>query len=135
GLDVVEAGDLELAREVVPFLVIAGDDLAADRETLLEPPAQPLEQGVSLILLRLQEVEELALAVQVGEGRATEDAHQLVAVQRFVDAILEVALAGREVVRVRRVHALQAGEDVPGDLDGVERFCPEVWIAEDVNVA
>src|SRR6266496_2588214 len=135
GLDVVEAGNLELAGEIVPLLVIAGDDLAADWETLLEPPAQPLEQGVSLILLRLQEVEELALAIQVGEGGATEDAHQIVAVQRFVDAILEVALAGREVLRVGGIHALQAGEDVPSDLDGVERFRPDVRIAEDVNVA
>src|SRR5881296_1348759 len=52
GLDVVDAGEPVLPREIVPFLVIAGRRLAAERHRLLEPPAQPVRERRALILLR-----------------------------------------------------------------------------------
>src|SRR5438445_3891376 len=134
GLDVVEAGNLELPREVVPFLVIAGDDLAADREALLQPAAQPLEEGAPLILLRLEEVEELALPVEVGERGSAEQAHELVTVQRAVNAVLEIPLAGRVGVRVGGVTTLQPREDVASELARVERLGPDVRISNDMEL-
>jgi len=86
-------------------------------------------------LLRLQEVEELALPVEVGERRAPEQAHEVVAVQRVVDAVLEIFLAGRVVVGIGGVHALQPREDVAGDLDRVERLGPDVRVTKHMDVA
>src|SRR6266498_431201 len=60
GLDVVDAGEPVLPREIVPFLVITGHRLAAERHRLLEPPPQPVRERRALILLRLEEVEQLA---------------------------------------------------------------------------
>src|SRR6266566_7702955 len=58
-LDVVHAGNVVLPGEVVPLLVIAGDRLATERHRFLEPPTQPIEERRTLVLLRLQEVEQL----------------------------------------------------------------------------
>src|SRR5260370_17781115 len=68
GLDIDDAGKPVLTREVVPLLVIASDRLAAERERLLEPSAQSADEGCSLVLLDLEEVEQLALPLQGGEG-------------------------------------------------------------------
>src|SRR5213078_613450 len=54
GLDVVDTGDSVLSREVVPFLVIARDRLAAKRHRFLEPPAQPVDQRCPLVLFYLR---------------------------------------------------------------------------------
>src|SRR6266496_2704095 len=135
GLDVVEAGNLELAGEIVPLLVVAGDDLAADRQTLLQPAPQPIEQRAPLKLLGLQEVEELALASEDRERGTAAQADELVPVERAVNAVFEVLLPGREVVRVGGIHALQPREDVAGDLNRVKRLGPDVRVAEHVNVA
>src|SRR5437773_7757288 len=97
-LDIVEAGEPELLREVVPLLVVARHFLAAERRALLEPAAQPRSERGTLVFMRVQELEQLALAIEVGERRAAQDLNELVAVQRAVDPILEVLLACREVV-------------------------------------
>src|SRR5437773_7921765 len=107
GLDVVNAGDSVLSREVVPFLVITGDRFAAKRHRFLEPPAQPVDQRRPLVLLGLEEVEQLPLPVQVGEGSGTEQFHQLVPEERAVDPLLEVLLAPGEIVSVLRGHPLR----------------------------
>src|SRR6266496_1528810 len=99
-LDVIDAGDAVFPREVVPLLVVAGDQFAPERQAVLEPAAQAGEQWGALILLRLQEVEQLALPVQVGERRTAEQLHELVAEQRPIYAVLEVLLARREVLGV-----------------------------------
>ena len=83
----------------------------------------------------LQELEQLALAVEVGERRAAQDLNELVAVQRAVDPILEVLLACREVVGALGCDPLQPGEDVARDLDRVDRRGPDVRVAEHVDVA
>src|SRR3989454_10898701 len=97
-LDVVETGEPELLREVVPFLVVARYFLAAEHHPLLEPAAEPRGERGTLVFVPVQELEQLALAVEVDECRAAQDLNELVAVQRAVDPILEVLLACREVV-------------------------------------
>src|SRR3989454_399167 len=134
-LDVVHAGNVVLPGEVVPLLVIAGDRLAAERHRLLEPPTQPIEERRTLVLLRLQEVEQLSLPVQVREGRAAEELHELVAEQRLVDTVLEVLFPLSEIVGVLGGDALQAGQDVAGDLNRVARAGPDVRVAVHVDVA
>ncbi len=122
GLDVIEAGDVELTREIVPLLVVARHLLAAERHTLLEPAAQPVRQRLALIRLALEEVEQLPLAVEVGERGSAQELHQVVAEQRGVDAVLEILLALREVRGVVGRHPLQPGENIARDLHRVERI-------------
>src|SRR2546421_230839 len=124
--DAVEAGEPELLREVVPFLVVARHFLAAERRALLEPAAQPRRERGALVFVPLQELEQLALAVEVGERRAAQDLNELVAVQRAVDPILEVLLACREVVGALGCDPLQPGEDVARDLDRGDGRGPDV---------
>src|SRR3989454_6906961 len=135
GLDVVDARHSELAREVVPFLVITDDLLAAERQGLLEPPTELRRERRALVLMGVQELEQLPLAVQVGERRPSQDLDELVAEQRTVHAALEVPLPGGEVFGLLGGHALQAGEDVARDLHRVQRVGPDVRVAEDVDVA
>jgi len=71
--------------------VIAGDDLAADRQAFLEPPSQAFDQRAPLILFRLQEVEEFPLAIEVGERRAAEQADEVVSVFCLVNALPPIA--------------------------------------------
>src|SRR2546425_7995705 len=54
----------------------AGDRLAAKRHCFLEPPTQPVHQRCALVLPGLEEVEELPLPVQVGDGLGAEQFHQ-----------------------------------------------------------
>src|SRR2546427_5653975 len=88
-LDVIEAGDLELAREIVPFLVVARDPFYPERRPLLEPTAQPVDEWRALILLLAEEVEELALAIEVGQRLAADQLYQVVAEQRAVHPVLD----------------------------------------------
>src|SRR3989449_9974292 len=86
-LDVVETGEPELLREVVPFLVVARYFLAAEHHPLLEPAAEPRREGRALVFVAVQELEQLTLAVEVGEGLAAQQLDQLVAVQRTIDSV------------------------------------------------
>src|SRR5207302_6252088 len=96
GLDIVEAGHAELTREVIPFLMVAGDFLAPEHHSLLEPPAQPADEGRPLVAPVLEEVEQLSLEIEIRQRRAAEQPNQVVAVERAIDAIFEVLLARRE---------------------------------------
>ena len=98
--DVIEARDLEFPREVVPLLVIAGDQLAAEGHALLEPPAEVIHERGALILLRAKERQQLALAIEIGQRLTAKQLYQLVPEQRAVDSILEVLLARGEVIGV-----------------------------------
>src|SRR5207237_10021586 len=69
GLDVVDAGEAVLVREVVPFFVVARDGLAAEGPRLLQPPARPAYERRALELLGLEEVEQLPLPVEIRERR------------------------------------------------------------------
>src|SRR6266496_6482451 len=106
-LDVVDARESVLAREVIPFLVVAGDRLAAEDHRLLEPTAQPGHERHTLVLLRVQEVEQLALPVQVCQRLPAQQLLELVPEQSAVNPLLEVFLARREVLSVLRGDALQ----------------------------
>src|SRR6266540_5305821 len=134
GLDIVDAGEPVLPREIVPLLVITSHRLAAKRHRLFEPPAQPVRERRALILLRLEEVEQLALPVQIGERRAAEQLHQLVPEEGAVHPVLEVLLPRREVVGVLGRHAPQARQDVARDLHGVQRVGPDVRVAVHMDV-
>src|SRR5882672_1567270 len=134
-LDVIHTRDVVLPREVIPFFVIAGDRLAAERHRLLEPSTEVIDERCTLVLLRFQEVEQLSLPVQVGESRAAEQLHELLAEQRPVNAVLEVLLPLREVISVLGGDAFQPRQDVTGDLDGIERTGPDVWVAVHEAVA
>src|SRR5713226_1229745 len=135
GLDIVEAIHPELAREVVPLFMVAGDQLAAERHPLFEPAPQAGDERGALVLPLVQEIEQSALPVEVGQCRAAKQPHQLVAEQRPIHPVLEVLFPGREEVSVLRRYALQAGQDIPRDLDRVQRVGPDVWVPKDVNVS
>src|SRR5260370_34783675 len=100
GLDIRDAGQLVLTREIVPLLVIARERLAAERERLLEPSAQSADERSSLVLPGLEKGEQLALAIQGGEGYPAEQPHQRVAEQRPVQPIFEVLFSRREIVGI-----------------------------------
>src|SRR5207248_8022348 len=118
----------------VPLLVVARDRLAPKRHPLLEPSSQPGDQRDALILFCLQEVEQLPLAVEIGQGLATEQLHELFPEQRAIDAVLEVLFSRREVVGVFRGHALQASQNVAGGLNVVEGGRPGGWVGVRVDV-
>src|SRR5437016_12528288 len=68
GLDVVDAGQPILPREVIPLLVIASDLFSTKRHRILEPPAQSVNERGPLVLLVLEKVERLPPPVQLDEG-------------------------------------------------------------------
>src|SRR3989475_7383426 len=53
GLDVIDAGEPVLPREVVPLLVVAGHRLTAEWQRLLEPAAQAGEERRALVRLEI----------------------------------------------------------------------------------
>src|SRR5207237_5599895 len=65
GLDVIDAGNTELAREIVPFLVVARHFFAAKSHALLEPAAEPVGKGCTIVAHRSTEMEGFARATHV----------------------------------------------------------------------
>src|SRR2546429_3341537 len=103
-LDVVDARYGVFAGKVVPLLVVARDRLAAVRHRLLQPSTQPRDQRRALVLLRLEEVDQLPLSVEIGEGLTPEQLHELVTEHGAIHTVLEVLLPRGEVVGVFRRH-------------------------------
>src|SRR2546428_2564352 len=81
-LDIVEAGEPELLREVVPLLVVARHFLAAERRALLEPAAEPRRERGTLVFVPVQELEQLPLAVEAAKRGPPQSLTGPVAVQR-----------------------------------------------------
>src|SRR5438445_937206 len=50
-LDIVEAGEPELLREIVPLIVVARYFLAAEHRALLQPAAEPRHERATLVLV------------------------------------------------------------------------------------
>ena len=134
-LDIIEAGDLELAREVVPLLVVARHQLAAERHPLLQPATQPADERSALILLLPEEVEQLALTIEIGKRLTADQLHQFVAEQCAIHPVLEIFFASREIVRILGRDALQPSQNVARDEHGIQRVRPDVRVAVDVDVA
>src|SRR5260370_31192021 len=68
GLDIVEAIHPELAREVVPLLMVAGDQLAAERHPLFEPAPQAGDELRALVPPLVQGIDTPTLAVAGRRG-------------------------------------------------------------------
>jgi len=80
GFDVVDARNPKFLREVVPLFVIARHLFAAEDQALLEPAPQSIAERGAFISALTQEVEQLALPIEIGEGLAAQDRDELVAV-------------------------------------------------------
>ncbi len=102
GLDVVDAGNAKLSREVVPLFVVARHLYAAKDLALLEPAAQPVGERGALVASLAEKIEQLTLPIEIAERLAAEDRDELIAVQRAVHTIFEIFFARGEVCRILR---------------------------------
>src|SRR5712664_371797 len=79
-LDIVDARNPKFLREVVPLFVIARHLFATEDQALLEPAPQSIGERGALVAALTQEVEQLALPVEIGEGLTAQNRDELVAV-------------------------------------------------------
>src|SRR5439155_26402220 len=103
----------------------------AERHPLLQPATQPADERSALILLLPEEVEQLALTIEIGKRLTADQLHQLVAEQCTIHPVLEILFASREIVRILGRDALQPSQNVARDEHGIQRVGPDVRVAVD----